>query len=107
MLCVFRCALRCLQNCFVSSTARPRSCEDSCLSPYISLPACLPCAPADPAKEAEKMGTDPGRHTRWFEGVSRTGTPFAVDVLRERFLGPEIFFSPDTYSGTGMDCISE
>lgn len=74
----------------------------SCL---MMLAPCLVCLaatwPADPAKEAEKVGADSGKYTRRYEGVSRTGTPFAVDVLRERFLGPEIFFSPHTYSGSG------
>ena len=31
--------------------------------------------------------------------MGRTGSPFAVDVLRERFLGPEIFFQPQLYAG--------
>lgn len=49
------------------------------------------------------MGENPGKYSKRYEGISRTGTPFAVDVLRERFLGPEIFFSPHTNSGSGDD----
>lgn len=44
------------------------------------------------------MQSDPARYSRRYEGVSRTGAPWAVDVLRERFLGPEIFFNPRLYS---------
>jgi actin-related protein 3 len=62
---------------------------------------CYVCA--DPAKEAEKLGADPAKYTRRFEGVGRTGTPFAVDVLRERFLGPELFFQPQLYTGGHSD----
>lgn len=54
---------------------------------------------ADPAKEADKVAGEPAKYTRRFEGVGRTGAPYAVDVLRERFLGPEIFFSPHLYAG--------
>ena len=54
---------------------------------------------ADPAKEADKVTADPAKYTRRYEGVGRTGTPFAVDVLRERFLGPELFFQPQLYAG--------
>ena len=45
------------------------------------------------------MAADPAKYTRRFEGVGRTGTPFSVDVLRERFLGPELFFAPQMYAG--------
>jgi len=45
------------------------------------------------------VAADPAKYTRRFEGVGRTGTPFAVDVLRERFLGPELFFAPQMYAG--------
>lgn len=54
---------------------------------------------ADPAKESDKLAADPAKYTRRYEGVGRTGTPFAVDVLRERFLGPELFFQPQLYAG--------
>jgi hypothetical protein len=57
---------------------------------------------ADPSKEAAKFASDPGRYTRRFEGVSRTGAPFSLDVLHERYLAPEIFFSAEAYSGTGV-----
>ncbi len=62
----------------------------------------MPATPADPAKEAEKVVADPARYCRRYEGVSRGGAPWAVDVLQERFLGPEIFFNPQFCSrGSG------
>ena len=62
---------------------------------------------ADPAKEADKAAADPAKYTRRFEGVGRTGTPFAVDVLRERFLGPELFFQPQMYAGGHSGALGE
>lgn len=48
------------------------------------------------------MAVDPARYCRRYEGVSRGGSPWAVDVLQERFLGPEIFFNPQLCSrGSG------
>ena len=53
---------------------------------------------ADVAKEQDKFTLEPAKYIRRYEGVGRTGTPFAAEVLRERFLGPEIFFTPEMYS---------
>ena len=64
-------------------------------------PARLPThpLPTDPTKERAKVLADPARYTRRYEGVGRAGTPFAVEVAAERFLGPEIFFAPHLYRG--------
>lgn len=49
----------------------------------------LPHQPrADPAKESERAAADPAKFMRRYEGVARGGAPWAVDVVRERFLGP-------------------
>ncbi|KAL4419507.1 hypothetical protein ABPG77_002293 [Micractinium sp. CCAP 211/92] len=53
---------------------------------------CYVCS--DPAKEVEKVAADPARYCRQYKGISRGGAPWAVDVLHERFMGPEIFFDP-------------
>lgn len=45
------------------------------------------------------MAAEPARYTRRYEGVGRGGTPWAADVLAERFLGPELFFKPSLYAG--------
>lgn len=65
-------------------------------------PCHAPCGAllgADPEREGGKLAADPARYTRRYEGVSRGGAPWAVDVLAERFLGPEIFFQPQLYAG--------
>lgn len=64
-----------------------------------------PPPPTDPAKEGAKMDAEAAKYTRRYEGVSRAGTPFAVDVLRERYLGPELLFAPDTYRGSGAQAM--
>ena len=44
-------------------------------------PCCQPCVPrADPAREAEKAAADASKYARQYMGVSRAGTPFAVEV---------------------------
>eukprot|EP00276_Gloeochaete_wittrockiana_P017577 CAMPEP_0184333630 /NCGR_PEP_ID=MMETSP1089-20130417/2591_1 /TAXON_ID=38269 ORGANISM="Gloeochaete wittrockiana, Strain SAG46.84" /NCGR_SAMPLE_ID=MMETSP1089 /ASSEMBLY_ACC=CAM_ASM_000445 /LENGTH=436 /DNA_ID=CAMNT_0026657539 /DNA_START=72 /DNA_END=1378 /DNA_ORIENTATION=+ len=53
---------------------------------------------SDLAKEFKKYDTTP-ETIKLYEGKdSVTQRPFSVDVGYERFLGPEIFFSPEIYS---------
>jgi len=51
----------------------------------------------DLVKEYMKYDTDPTRF-RVYKGVnSKTNQPYSVDVGYERFLGPEVFFSPEIF----------
>lgn len=55
---------------------------------------CYTCS--DVVKEFQKYDKEPEKYFRTFEGKhSRTGAPWKCDVGYERFLAPEIFFSPD------------
>jgi len=52
----------------------------------------------DLVKEFGKYDADPKKYFKTFEGLhSRTGKPWICDVGYERFLGPEIFFSPEIF----------
>lgn len=58
---------------------------------------CYTCP--DLVKEFQKYDNDPGKYFRSFDGVhSRTGKPWKCDVGYERFLGPEVFFSPEIFN---------
>jgi len=53
----------------------------------------------DIAKEFAKYDKEPSKWIQKFNGVqARTKTPWVCDVAYERFLAPEIFFSPEIYS---------
>ena len=80
----------------------------------LHTPCTATCCTADVAKEQDKFALEPAKYSRRYEGVGRAGTPFSAEVLRERFLGPEIFFAPERYShaaggrvgGWGPACVS-
>lgn len=55
------------------------------------------CAP-DLAKEYHKYDKDPGKFFRMYTGTKKNGTSYTADVGYERFLGPEMFFSPEIVS---------
>lgn len=48
-------------------------------------------------REFEKYDQDSSKF-KTYEGTSRTGTNYTVDVGYERFLGPELFFNPEIFS---------
>eukprot|EP00299_Pterocystis_sp_00344_P007464 c2432_g1_i1.p1 GENE.c2432_g1_i1~~c2432_g1_i1.p1 ORF type:complete len:412 (+),score=79.62 c2432_g1_i1:49-1284(+) len=53
----------------------------------------------DVAKEFQKYDTEPSKWIKQYESViAKTQQPWACDVAYERFLGPEIFFSPEIFS---------
>jgi len=55
---------------------------------------CYTCP--DVVKEFQKYDKEGDKYFRQFDGKhSRTGAPWKCDVGYERFLAPEIFFSPD------------
>ncbi|CAM9183636.1 unnamed protein product [Chrysoparadoxa australica] len=60
---------------------------------------CYVCA--DMTKEATKYDADPAKYCRMFRGTKKDGTIYDVNVQAERFLGPEMFFSPEIYKA---DC---
>jgi len=54
---------------------------------------------SDVVKEFGKYDKEPEKYLRSVSGVnSKTNQPWSCDVAYERFLGPEIFFSPEIYS---------
>ena len=56
------------------------------------------CAP-DLIKEFQKYDAEPTKYIKQFNGKhGRTGQPWTCDVAYERFLGPEIFFSPEIFN---------
>lgn len=61
----------------------------------------------DLAKEFAKYDSDPSRF-RVYEGKhSKTKKPFTIDVGYERFLGPEMFFSPEIFSSDFTEPLPE
>lgn len=53
----------------------------------------------DVAKEFNKYDADPGKWIKKHESIHfQTKQPWACDVAYERFLGPEVFFSPEVFS---------
>jgi len=52
----------------------------------------------DIVEEYKKYDSDPTKFKQYQGKMTRTNTPFTVDVGYERFLGPEIFFSPEIFS---------
>jgi actin-related protein 3 len=53
----------------------------------------------DLVKEYKKYDTEPEGRFRTFEGIiEKTKKPYKIDVGYERFLAPEIFFSPEIFS---------
>ncbi|CAK9276273.1 unnamed protein product [Sphagnum jensenii] len=58
---------------------------------------CYTCA--DIVKEFGKHDKEPSKYIKQWTGFnSKTGAPFSCDVGYERFLAPEVFFSPEIYS---------
>ncbi|XP_024358612.1 actin-related protein 3 isoform X1 [Physcomitrium patens] len=58
---------------------------------------CYTCA--DIAKEFGKHDKEPAKYVKQWKGNnSKTGAPFSCDIGYERFLAPEVFFSPEIYS---------
>jgi len=54
----------------------------------------------DLAKEYKKYDDAPDKHFKKYTGVeSISKKPFSADIGYERFLGPEVFFNPEIYSG--------
>lgn len=49
-------------------------------------------------KEFEKYDKNPKDKFKVYEGKSREGDTYKVDVGYERFLGPELFFNPEIFS---------
>jgi len=53
----------------------------------------------DLVREFSKYDNDPAKYFRTFDGThSRTGKPWQCDIGYERFLGPEVFFSPEIFN---------
>lgn len=62
----------------------------------------------DMAKEFAKYDTEPEKWVKVFKGEeSVTKKPFSVDIGYERFLGPEIFFSPEIASSDFLTPLPE
>jgi len=58
---------------------------------------CYTCP--DLVKEFMKYDKEPEKYFKAYEGVhSRTKKPYQCDVGYERFLGPEVFFSPEIFN---------
>jgi len=50
-------------------------------------------------KEYQKFDSDPKDRFVEYKGmIEKTKTPYTIDVGYERFLGPEIFFSPEIFT---------
>ena len=62
----------------------------------------------DLAKEFAKYDNDPAKWIKKYNGVDAiTKRPYQVDVGYERFLGPEIFFSPEFASSDFLTPLPE
>ncbi|KAG6549072.1 hypothetical protein Mapa_009515 [Marchantia paleacea] len=72
--------------------------EDSLdISRKIKEMYCYTCA--DIVKEFGKHDKEPSKYIKQWTGKnSKTGTPYKFDIGYERFLAPEVFFSPEIYS---------
>ncbi|CAN4112890.1 unnamed protein product [Withania somnifera] len=58
---------------------------------------CYTCS--DIVKEFNKHDKEPGKYIKHWRGTKpKTGAPYACDIGYERFLGPEVFFSPEIYN---------
>ncbi|KAK8310417.1 hypothetical protein V6Z12_D02G185200 [Gossypium hirsutum] len=58
---------------------------------------CYTCS--DVVKEFNKHDKEPGKYIKHWRGFRpKTGAPYSCDIGYERFLGPEVFFSPEIYS---------
>ncbi|KAL4280181.1 hypothetical protein GQ457_03G008570 [Hibiscus cannabinus] len=58
---------------------------------------CYTCS--DIVKEFNKHDKEPGKYIKHWRGIRpKTGAPYSCDIGYERFLGPEVFFSPEIYS---------
>jgi actin-related protein 3 len=67
---------------------------------------CYTCP--DLVKEFSKYDNDPSKYFRTFEGKhARTGTPWQCDIGYERFLGPEVFFSPEIFDPRYHEALPE
>jgi actin-related protein 3 len=54
----------------------------------------------DLAKEYKKYDEAPDKYIKKYTGIeSVSKKPFSADIGYERFLGPEVFFNPEIYSG--------
>lgn len=67
---------------------------------------CYTCP--DLVKEFSKYDSDPQKYFRTYEGFNpRTGKPWTCDVGYERFLGPEVFFSPEIFNPNYSEALPE
>jgi actin-related protein 3 len=54
---------------------------------------------SDIVKEFDKHDKNPAKYVKQWKGIKgKTRAPYTCDVGYERFLGPEVFFSPEMYS---------
>jgi actin-related protein 3 len=53
----------------------------------------------DLVKEYQKYDKEPDKFRKYVGQVPRTNKEYTIDVGYERFLGPEIFFSPEIFNG--------
>ncbi|KAK8636735.1 hypothetical protein V6N13_124473 [Hibiscus sabdariffa] len=58
---------------------------------------CYTCS--DIVKEFNKHDKEPSKYIKQWRGIRpKSGTPYSCDIGYERFLGPEVLFSPEIYS---------
>ncbi|MBA0607561.1 hypothetical protein Godav_019840 [Gossypium davidsonii] len=58
---------------------------------------CYTCS--DIVKEFNKHDKEPAKFIKQWRGIRlKTGAPYACDIGYERFLGPEVLFSPEIYT---------
>lgn len=58
----------------------------------------------DLVKEYAKYDSDPSKYIKHVKGVDkRSGKPYEIDVGYERFLAPEMFFSPEIFNADFRD----
>mmetsp|Transcript_18305 Transcript_18305/g.30741 ORF Transcript_18305/g.30741 Transcript_18305/m.30741 type:complete len:418 (-) Transcript_18305:215-1468(-) len=63
---------------------------------------------SDIVREYSKYDNEPGKYLKELSGVNaRTNQPWRCDVAYERFLGPEVFFSPEIYSSDYLTPLPE
>ncbi|KAE8707275.1 Actin-related protein 3 [Hibiscus syriacus] len=62
---------------------------------------CYTCS--DIVKEFNKHDKEPSKYIKQWRGIrTKTGTPYTCDIGYERFLGPEVLFSPEIYSNSNF-----
>jgi len=75
------------------------------IAKYIKEAYCYVCP--DLYKEFNKYDSDPSRFRQYQGKNSKTKKPFTIDVGYERFLGPEMFFSPEIFSSDWTEPLPE